>query len=274
MNKKVITLKEIQIAYLEQNNRSNKTIFFIHGNSVSSRTWRKQLTDPSFRNYRLIAIDLPAHGDSDFFADPNYGYSLPKLAELMAFVLLQLANNLPYIIAGISLGTNIVTEMLCFGVQPKGLILAGPSVIGKNIPVENIIKPGTHVNVVFTDVADENDVRSYAGETSLSKDEEDVQLFLEDYRAVKKPFRSSLARSIANKIYNDEILLLQQRNIPILIVFGEDEKVVENNYLNNVNLPLWKNKIFKISGASHLVHIDQPEAFNKLVKDFAEESFK
>ncbi len=274
MEKQFIIVEGIQIAYLEQNSNSNKTIFFIPGNSVSSRTWRKQIGDPQFADYRLIAFDLPAHGDSGSFSDTNYVYSLPQLGKLMAAALLQLINNRPYVIAGVSLGTNIVSEMLSTAIQPKGLVLAGPSVAGEKISVENIVKPGTHVGVVFMDDANSEDVKKYAAETSLSNDEEDLQLFLEDYWAVRKPFRSSLAQSIADKNYSDEILLLQQKNIPALMVFGEDEKVVENDYLNGVQLPLWKNKIFKIAGASHLVHIDQPKAFNKLMKDFVEECFK
>src|SRR5579863_2300090 len=115
MDKKFISIEGIRIAYLEQNSRpENKTIFFIHGNSVSSRTWRKQLVDPLFSDHRLIAIDLPAHGDSGTAADPAHTYSLPMLANLMAKAVRLLANNQPFILAGVSLSTNIVAEMLAF----------------------------------------------------------------------------------------------------------------------------------------------------------------
>jgi len=275
MDKKFILVEGIRIAYLEENDHpGHNTIFFVHGNSVSSRTWRKQFADPSFRDYRLVSIDLPSHGDSGAAANPYQACTLPQLGLIMAKTLQLLTNGHPYMLAGVSLSTNIAAEMLAFDIDPKGLVLAGPSIIGTGIPVENIIKPGTHVNVVFTDEPDLGDVKSYAGETSLSGEEDDLRVFMEDFQAVQSPFRSALAQSIGNKDYGDEIALLRQKSIPLLVVFGKDEKVIENSYLDEVLLPLWGEQIFKIPGASHLVHIDQPEAFNKLVKDFAEDCFR
>ncbi len=275
MQTKFITVEGIRIAYLEQNDHpEHKTIFFVHGNSVSSRTWRKQLADTAFSKYRLVSIDLPAHGHSGVAADPYRAYTLPQLGRILAKVLLQLNNGYPYILAGVSLSTNIAAEMLAFEIDPKGVVLAGPSIIGAGILVENIIKPGTHVNVVFTDEPDTDDVKRYAGETSLSEDEDDLQVFIEDFQIVQVPFRSALAQSIGNNDYSDEIALLRKKNIPLLVVFGEDEKVIENKYLDAVPLPLWGERIFQIAGASHLVHIDQPDAFNKLLGEFTEACFR
>lgn len=36
---------------------------------------------------------------------------------------------------------------------------------------------------------------------------------------------------------------------------------------------LWKKTVYKIPGASHFVNIDAPEAFNKLVAEFAKDMF-
>lgn len=274
MDKNFIEVDGIKITYFEKNGQQDRpTIFFYHGNSVSSRTWRKQLNDPLFDEYRLVAIDLPAHGHSGVANDPHHAYTLPKLANIMAKALHQLTNGMPYVVAGVSLSTNIVAEMLVFETAPRGVILAGPSVVGAGISVQNIIKAGTHVGVVFTDDPDMDDVKSYAEETSLSRDENDLQIFMEDFRGVQKPFRSALGQSIANADYSDEIAILQQKNIPLLIVFGEDEKVVETSYLDEIKFLLWGEKIFKIPGASHLVQIDQPEIFNELIKKFATDLF-
>jgi pimeloyl-ACP methyl ester carboxylesterase len=232
------------------------------------------VNDPVFQDYRLVSLDLPAHGNSGFFSEENQAYSLPGLGGIMANAVRQLANNQPYIIAGVSLGTNIVAEMLAFNLAPAGLVLAGPCIAGEICPVEKIIKPGTHVGVVFTDDPDMQDVAQYARETSLSNEADDLQSFLEDFRLVKKPFRSGLAKSIAEKKYSDEIFILQEKNIPLLIVFGEDEKIVETGYLDDVALPLWQHTIFKIPGASHLVQVDQPKVFNELMKRFVMECFR
>lgn len=273
MQQQFVQVKEIQIAYLEKNKEAKQTIFFIHGNSVSNRSWRKQYRSELLSTWRLIAIELPSHGDSEIATDAS-NCTLKGLAEIMFSAVNLLSDNKPYIIAGSSIGTNIIAEMLAFNIAPAGLVLAGASLVSDELPVEKFVKPGTHVGVVFTEDSDEKDVRLYAKETSLSEDEEDLTIFIEDYKRTDKTFRRFFAESIAEKNYSDEVKLIKQQNIPVLIVFGKDEHVINANYLDNEDLPLWRNEIFKIPGASHLVNIDQPAAFNELLAKFAEDIFR
>jgi len=272
MEKSFIKVNGVQLAYIEKNPEAAKTIFFIHGNSVSKRSWRKQYNSPVLSDCRMIAIDLPSHGDSNE-GDESF-YTLKGLAEMMSNAVEQLAENKPYILAGISLSTNIIAEMLAFDVKPTGLVLAGPCIVGKDYEVSKFIKPNTHVGVVFIDHSDENDILSYAHETSASRDPDDVKIFMEDFKNVKGNFRSLLAKSITAGEYSDEIELLQQKNIPLLLVFGKDELIVDANYLDNAVLPIWNKTIYKIDDASHFVNIDNPEEFNALLKRFAEGVFK
>lgn len=267
-----VEVDNCKIAYIEKNKNASHTIFFIPGNSVSKRCWRKQYNSNELSAYRMIAIDYPAHGDSE--ATDAKEYTLPGIAALMSKVVMRLTDNKPFILAGLSLGTNVVAEMLASDIQPVGLVLAGPSVLGKDYAISQLIKPNTHVGVVFADDPDENDVLQYAGETSLSNKKDDRKIFIEDFKKVKPPFRSALGKSIAERDFNDEIKLLQQKNILSLVVVGKDEKVLDCNYLDNAVLPLWNKKVYKIEGASHLVNIDQPERFNQLLQEFAVDIFK
>jgi pimeloyl-ACP methyl ester carboxylesterase len=267
-----LLIDNCKISYVEKNANAPQTIFFIPGNSVSKRVWRKQLDSVELSGYRMIAIDFPAHGDSDSGNEKTY--SAPGIAEISCYVIKSLSNNKPYIVAGVSLGTNIVAEMLAFDIHPKGLILAGSCIAGKHYKIEQIVRPGTHVGVVFTDHPDDNEVVSYAHETFLSREDKDVEIFLEDFKSVRPPFRSALGKSIFEVNFNDEISLIKEKNIPCLVVFGKDELVIDCNYLDNAELPLWNKTVYKIQGASHLVNIDQPIEFNKVVNKFAESVFK
>jgi len=185
-----------------------------------------------------------------------------------------LAHGKPYILAGISLSTNIIAEMLAYDMDAAGLVLAAPCIVGENIGIEKLAKQGTHIGVVFTDAPPAEDIIAYAKEVSASEEENDVKIFLEDYYKVQLPFRSALAQSIAANIYSDEIALLQNKKLPVLMIFGKDEKIIEPDYLDNVVLPLWNNQIYKIEGASHLVNLDEPEAFNTLLNEFAAAIFR
>jgi pimeloyl-ACP methyl ester carboxylesterase len=272
MDNKYIKIEETQIFYLEKNKEATPILFFIHGNSCSSNTWRKQLNDPLFADYRLIAFDLPCHGKSD--AAKEADCTLPGLARLISNGVKQLSQNKPFILAGVSLATNIIAEMLAYDVNPAGIVLAGPCIAGGEFTLQKMVKPGTHVAVVFEDDALMEDVKAYAKETSLSNAKDDLDYFLQDYVSVAKPFRSLLAQSIFNNQMSNQIELLQKDETPLLMIFGKDEKVVDTNYLNKAPLHLWQNEIFKIEGASHLVNIDQPDKFNRLLLQFAEDVFK
>ena len=269
---KFINYNGCRIAYIERNESSPCTIVFVHGNSVSKRCWRKQYENPLLSALRMISIDLPAHGESDIAETESY--TLPGLGKLMTAVVKELADNKPYLLAGISLSTNIITEMLNYDIRPEGLVLAGPTVIGKDHTPDQFIKPGTYVGVVFTDNPPGENVSLYGRQTSLSADETDHAIFLEDFSAVRSPFRSVLAQSVADAVYNDEIALLQKENIPLLVVFGKSELVVDPDYLDDVQLPLWRDIIFKIESSSHMVNIDQPEEFNGLLAAFAGDVFR
>jgi pimeloyl-ACP methyl ester carboxylesterase len=272
MDKKYISVEEIKLFYLEKNETAESTIFFLHGNSCSSNAWRKQLNDPLFDGYRLIAFDFPSHGKSD--AAKEADCSLPALARLLSDGVKQLSRNKPFILTGVSLATNIIAEMLAYDVRPAGMVLAGPCIAGGEFTLEKMVRPQTHVGVVFKDDAPAEEIDAYAKETSLSDAEDDLEFFRQDYATVAKPFRSLLAQSIFNNQMSNQVELLQKNDVPVLMIFGKDEKVVDPDYLDTAPLPLWQNNIFKIEGASHLVNIDQPQAFNNLLRKFAEDVFK
>lgn len=273
MEKKTITINAIELAYVEINANARETIFFIHGNSVSSVSWKKQLVSELLNSCRLIAIDLPAHGDSGTSTNGAQDFNLPALGQIMAIAIKELAGDKPYIMAGISLGTNILAEALAFDLQPVGLVLGGSCIVGGAYTVNSFVMPNTNVYVVFTDESSLNEVSQYTSQVMLSTAEEDVHDFISDYYRVKIPFRSALADSIGNQQYSDEIALVKSVNKPVLIVFGKDELIVDPDYLDDAELSLWRGSIFKLPGASHLVHIDQPEAFNKLLADYAKDMF-
>jgi len=272
METKFINCNGCRFAYFELNEQAPYTIFFIHGNSVSKRCWRKQYESPLLSAFRMIAIDLPAHGESGAADEKNC--TLPALASVMCKVVKALSDDKPFILAGISLSTNIIAEMLAYDIKPTGLLLAGPCIAGKDHLPDTYIRANTHVGVVFSDIADDNDLYSYARETSLSDKDEDIAIFLEDYKSVQLPFRSLLAQSIAAGNFSDEIALVRESNIPSCVIFGKDELIIDADYLDNTPLPLWNNTMYKIAGAGHLVNIDQPEQFNPILRAFADDIFK
>jgi pimeloyl-ACP methyl ester carboxylesterase len=268
MKRKYLQVEALTLSYLEHNPTAPSTIVFIHGNSGSAQSWRKQYTSPLLQGFRQIILELPGHGSSTLCEPASC--SVTGLARICCKALELLHDDKPFILAGISLATNIIAEMLAFQPIPNGLVLAGPCMVGKEYPLQSLVKQGTHVHVVFQDEPDAAHLLAYARETSASTHPEDLELFMKDYKAVQSPFRSLLAQSISEGKFRDEVALISESGLPVLLIFGENEKIIETGYLDAAPINLWGDQIFKIDGASHLVNIDQPMAFNQLLARYCQ----
>ena len=272
MKKAFISVNYLQIAFYIHNPDQDNTIFFIHGNSSSSGNWHKQVLSNALAGYRLITIDLPNHGNSDAI-EADGDFSLPAIAKTIGAAIKQLINNHPYTICSISLGTNIVAEMLAEDFSPRGLLLAGPCIIGEGCGMNKMLLEGADVTAVFSENLTEDTVEKYALTISNSGAQNDLEVFLKDYYAVKKNFRSSLYDTIALGNYSDEIAIIQKLNVPVCVIFGKEERVVNTSYLDTAPINIWNNTIYKIKGASHFVNIDAPKPFNELLVKFAKYIF-
>jgi pimeloyl-ACP methyl ester carboxylesterase len=260
-----------KIFYTEKNKGAAQTIFFIHGNSGSHDTWKQQFNSSLLSSYRLIAFDLPAHGLSDEAVAVTDGYALPGVGKLMAKAITRLINGKPFILAGVSLGTNVVGEILPFVEKPAGIILVSPSIISSVADLQKAFLPNPNAGTLFSDNASVEDIRKLVTDFFFTPESNTINVNVQDYMAVKAPFRSLLLQN-AFKV-SDEIAALNQTGIPALVVFGQGDLDVNPNYLDDVSLNLFKNQLVKLPNARHFVHIDQAGIFNKLVAEYVADRF-
>jgi len=103
-----VTINEKEIFYRRAGDRG-QPIVFVHGNSLSSRTFQKQLESDLADSYRLFAPDLPGHGQSFRAENPKSDYNPKAYAEMLtAFAREVEAEN--SIFVGWSLGGHILLE--------------------------------------------------------------------------------------------------------------------------------------------------------------------
>lgn len=268
---KHVTVKGVSIAYIEKNPEARDTIFFIHGNSSSVKIWAQQFISPILSRYRLIAFDLPAHGNSSRSDD----YSLPGMAHILSTVLISLVPTGGYIIAGLSLGTNILAEMLAYDIQPAGLIVMGSCMLGAEYGMEKVFMPGIDMHAAFTDIASEEELVQYWSLTGASAaDMNKYKIFAEDYTAVKDNFRSKMFASVSEGKISDQVRLLEKSGVLSLIVFGDNELVCDKDYLDNSAIKFWNNKVYKLPDAGHLIPLDKQDELTSLIDAFAKDIFK
>jgi len=273
MQEKSIAIGTLRIAYIENNPGASKTIFFIHGNSCSSRMWRKQIQCELFNSYRLIAFDLPGHGKSFVSENPFDDYSPIGTAKILSSAINLLAGTNPYIVVGFSYGTNLVAEMLAHQLKPAGIILVSSCVIGKNHGLDKIFIPKEPRSIFFYNETDKKVVYESMSASLTSVNKNDIQNLVEDYLIVCPNFKSALFKSVADGKISDEILLLQSLTTQIPLIFGKDDDLVNIHYLDDNPFNLWRDQVYKLPGASHWVNIDMPEIFNQIVAEYAQQVF-
>lgn len=272
MDDNYLHIDGVRLFYASRNSQCSPTIFFFHGNSSSHATWLRQLDSDVFTGFRLIAFDLPAHGLSDAASVATADYSLPGLGALLEKAVTLLAGDRPFLLAGVSLGTNIIAEMLAASLRPAGLLLAGPCIAGADLTPAKFMKPDTCIGLSFVDDLNENDLQCL-----LTLIAENAQLvagqITADIKAVKDGFRGKLGQSLTEGRLSDQVALVKALACPVLVVFGAADPAIDPDYLDGAGLPLWRDCVIKLPGAGHWVHLDEPKIFNRLLREFSETVF-
>ena len=116
---------------VEESGEGSIPVLLIHGNSSCRAVFRHQLQGPLAENHRLIAFDLPGHGQSGNAPDPTRNYTLPALADA-AVELLEKLGVTEAIVFGWSLGGHIGVEMVPRFSGMRGLMITGAPPVGRN----------------------------------------------------------------------------------------------------------------------------------------------
>lgn len=274
MHTKYIVVNGLKLAFLEANEDKPFTIFFIHGNSGSSATWHLQLDSSLLSEYRLIAIDLPGHGNSQEPTEPNLAYSPIELGSFLAEAVSILVDKRPFIVAGFSFGTNLVGEMMLHQPNSKGIILISSCVVSSIQDLQQVFLPNPLGTMLFNDSYTEAELDNFANECFLKKDQNELNQFRYDFSKTKFPFRSTLGKKAAEGAVNNEIELLNKAGYPVLFIFGKEDKILNVDYLDAIELNKWQSCIHKIAVSGHFVHVDQSDRCNLLIHNYASEMFK
>lgn len=268
MQQKFIETNGVKIAYIEKNPSIDKTLFFVHGNSGSSKMWQKQFASDLLDDYRLIAIDLPGHGQSGWSKHPFDDYSPIGTAKLLLDVIRNLVADRPFVLIGFSYGTNVVAEMLEFGHKPSGIVFIGSCVVGKEHGLDKVFKVNETPSIFFYNEMNKELVRSSFAKSLTGATNKELEILTEDYLNVSPDFKPALFKSVSGGKISDEIAALQRLNTPILTLFGTHDSVVNIDYLDDFPFSIWRDHIYKLSGAGHFSNIDRSEEVDHLLSEY------
>jgi pimeloyl-ACP methyl ester carboxylesterase len=231
--------------------KGSKAIVFIHGWNCNADVWKDSVN--AFPEYRVIAIDLPGHGQSD---KPKTDYTMDYFAKSVEAVLKD-AKVGKAVLVGHSMGTPVARQF--YRLYPKktlGIVIvdgllrwimdkASSDAFYTALRADYKTTSTQFVDGVIQPVKDEK----------LKKFIRDTMLSAPDYVG-----RSAMESFQAEKLWDTDKI-----NVPVLAIMAEspwwasDTDEFYASLAPNLDFRMWQ-------GVSHFLMMEQPEVFNKAVK--------
>jgi len=243
-------------------------LLMIHGSGYSRRVFQRQFDAPIARYARLIALDLPGHGDSQNAPDPASTYTVTGLADCVATVIQKLGLS-RVAVFGWSLGGHVAIELMQRDASVAGLMLSGAPPIPRG--VLGMLR-GFHLSrdllLASREVLSPPEIERFA---RLCFGDDPDPSFLELVARSDGRLRGIFARSLSAGVSADQRAAVESARVPIAFVNGADDPFVRVSYFAGVparTLVSGGPKI--IAGAGHAPFWQQAERFNVLLARFVE----
>lgn len=263
INRQSVIYQQRKVNYYLQGNATEKTVVFIHGNSLSSKTFSEQFN--GIKNIPLLAIDLPGHGLSEKALNADNTYSILGYIDVLKHILTELQIT-DFILAGHSLGGHIVLEASEELNGLKGLLLSGSPPLGMPPEMDKAFLPNPAIPFLFQEQLSENELNLLC---EAFTDVENKEKIKNEIQIADGNTRSYLAASFAKGQFKNEIEIIKNLNVPVAIIQGEKDSFISKQYLSELTIPtLWKNEIQMIKNARHCPQMEQANEFNRLITDF------
>jgi pimeloyl-ACP methyl ester carboxylesterase len=255
---KFATLDGVRVHYVNYG-KGDKAIVLIHGWTMSVDNWRDQIPDLAKR-HRVIAIDLPGHGQSD---KPKLTYSMEYLARAVDAVI-QDAKVKRAVLVGHSMGTPIARQF--YRKYPEKtlaiVVVDGPlRPFGDKAMMDGMITGFRAAG--YRDAVSKMLVTMYG--PKLSADAQ-ARITASSVNTPQHVLVSAMEGMADSSIWGADKI-----NVPVLAImnknpfFGTDLETVFRGIAPNLEFHMWE-------GGGHFVMMDRPKEFNELVVMFLEKN--
>jgi pimeloyl-ACP methyl ester carboxylesterase len=257
-----IQLKNIRLAYDDLG--QGQTLLFIHGYPLSRRMWQPQISGLS-RDFRVLALDLRGHGESQTVPGP---YLMRLLSDDCADFLDRLGIQGPVVVCGLSMGGYVAFEFYRqHSNRVAGLILAATR------PASDTPE-GRSNRDKSAELARQQGVSAVV-EAMLPK-------LMAPATYQKKPDLVMQVKSIMEsislegaigdlqgmKVRPDSTPTLAEIKVPTLVLHGAADQIIPLQEAEKMEGAIPKARLEVLPEAGHLLNLEQPELFNNIIKEF------
>lgn len=237
----------------EMGKENDETIVFLHSEGTAGWMWDKQLE--VFTDYHCIVPDLPGHGKS---AEVKT-LTIQSSADMIIDIIKNKAKNGKAHLAGLSLGAQIIVQILSTAPEIADYVLMSGAVVRNSQPSENFLKLLDYlINVYLPDKNKTIRIMSYVRSYNIPKN---LRGKFKESTYVIEP--DSLDRIIRENMLFKMPDGIGKVDVPVLVMAGQkDFIIIKESAINLLNeLPNSKGAIALKVG--HMWNIENPKLFNK-----------
>ena len=263
-----------EISYWDHAARGPETgvpVLFVHGNSACKEMFDRQEAGPFAEGRRLIAVDLPGHGQSDNAIDPVATYAVDGFADAVLVVLKTLGVDRA-VLVGWSLGGHIVLQMAAEWPGVCGVAIVGTPPIGADPEdLAAAFLPSEHMALTFKPEFSVGEAEAYAQEAV------GVGLTLAPWMvdAAKRAdgrFRSQMLEAAMAGRGHDQKEVAATLAVPLAVMHGSEDPFISLDYLKKLSYRnLWRGKVQEFDGTGHAPFWEEDALFNALLSEFLKE---
>ena len=264
----------VRLHYLEAG--AGKPLILVHGFSQSAEQFKFQIEGLGDR-YRIIALDLRGHGESE---KPNFGLKIHRLAQDLREALVA-ANARDVTLLGHSMGCSVIWAYLeLFGADRLGKIVLAdePPMLTSNpawTPEEreaagSILTPASLWESVNALAGPDGEaaIRGFIGSAVTRNCREDVKEWM--IQCSLRMARKDAATLLLNHGCQDWRDIIPRIALPTLVIAGRVSLIPWKSVVWIAKqIPGAQLEIFEENeGGSHFMFVENPTKFNQIVSTF------
>lgn len=248
--------------YTKYDNNKNKWVVFVHGIAGSTLTWKRQIEDFS-REYNLLLIDLPGHGDSQGFKLEHINPF--KLSKSIKEILdCESINSASFI--GMSMGTLVIAHFaITYPSYVEAIVFGGAA-----IKVQGIYKGLMKITQAIKNILPKTFLCKTLSFVMMPKSnhKKSRQIFLRESKKINKENFLAWVEFLKATINPEQIFQkLNKTEIKTIFISGDEDNCFVKGAKSICNK--MKNAKFSIiKKCGHVCTIERAKEFNCMALGF------